>query len=135
MQLQQIQLKKPSEKIQSPINFSKDKEYILGRGDDCTPKLVLSTDDEDFVEKRHCYIAFDLKYKAWFIEENVPTSYGTFVFCKNYDELTRIFKDCDTARYNGTLTNKEFRPSRKQLLMKGMQIYFSQHQFTVLEHS
>lgn len=125
----QIDRRNPTRILKTAKYTEESQKYYLGSGKTCTP-VVDDSGIEEFVESEHCVLQFDQEVRLWFLEEKEPSEYGTFVFLKNYDDWCKCFEIYNSA---GDKTVKEYRPSRKQILSKGMQIYFSAHYLNVTD--
>ena len=115
------------------LDASKGKKAFIIGG---TRHSDVYLDNNEIIDDIHCVIKFDEEKSCWYIEEVEETLNGTFICCKNYEEFINAQKDLsahlEQRKICGIAREKLYKPTRKQLMQKGMLCYFSDHILEVL---
>lgn len=115
------------------IDASKGKySFTVGSNKSCDIFL----NDFDIIDDFQCTIDFQDGTNSWYIREEKESLNGSYICCKNYQELVDAQRDLaayeDYKKKWGVSREKLYKPSRKQLLQRGMLIYMSDHVLEVL---
>ena len=122
---------------------STQKDYVLNVSKGKTSFTIgshrnsdIHLDNVDYIEDTQCVVNFDSANGCWFIQEAEESLNGTFLGCKNYQELVEAEKDLAAykkfVKESGSTREKIYKPSRKQELQKGMLVYFYGHFLEVI---
>ena len=109
---------------------SNKKTFLLGNEKD---KCDIFLDKDDSVDPVHCSFTYDEEKKCWFIRNGEDPLYGTYISCKNKQELDDVktkydeFKEVSRNLGSSGMSEKSYCPSKPQRLQKGMQIFLCYH--------
>ena len=70
--------------------------FVLGSD----KKSDIYIENDDNIDPTQCLISYDVNKNCWFIEEKVASLYGSYVFCKNQQEMEDVKKKYEAFKEN-----------------------------------